>query len=80
MNKQQEKQMRNRLAAYAGFTIHFSIYVGLMIFIWIIWLAGGGTISDFAWPVFPTIAWGFILVVHYFSAQRGLRGKSRHTT
>jgi len=73
MQTSNEKNISKQVTALAGFTIHLCIYIGTMIFTWTSWLLLSRRLSDFAWPLFPTLAWGTILLVHFMSTQKGYR-------
>lgn len=57
----------------ASFKSHFASYIIINIFLWVLWLVGGGRTgtSGVPWPVWPTLGWGIGLAFHYLGAYGG---------
>ena len=65
VNKDPElwEQARKR----AEFKSHFTTYLAMVPFFWIIWLLTGARISGsgIPWPVWPSAGWGIGVLFHY---------------
>jgi hypothetical protein len=68
-----DKQIEEEIKAFTGFRIHFTVYILVNVFAWVSWFAGGGTIDMEAWPVYLSLGWGLILVIHFLIAYRAFR-------
>jgi hypothetical protein len=66
-----DEELRQKARARAGgkisFYIHFSVYVGVNLMLFFIWLFAGGLTGTFPWFLFPLVFWGIGVVVHYMS-------------
>lgn len=69
------KLIRHDIQVYTGFRLHLMVYVIVMLTIWGGWLAQGGALDIYAWPVYPTFAWGFILIIHCLAAYRSFQAR-----
>ncbi len=54
----------------AAFKRHFTIYIIINVFLWLLWLFTGSDSynSGLPWPVWPTLGWGIGLAFHYIGA------------
>ena len=57
----------------AGFKMHLTIYVIVILFLWVLW----GFLAfinewDYStkWPIFPMLGWGLGVLLHYFIVYR----------
>ena len=64
------------IRALRGFRLHVSLYILLVGAMWIGWFLQGG-MDIHPWPIYPTIAWGLILLVHYLAAWSYYRHKEK---
>lgn len=71
------KILKHDIHIYSGFKLHLLIFFVAMLTLWIGWFAQGGELDVYAWPVYPTFAWGFILVIHCLVAYRALRARKK---
>jgi hypothetical protein len=56
------EQAKKRVEEKKGFFIHFSVYIGVNIFLVIIWAVTG---AGFPWFVFPLGGWGIGILFHF---------------
>lgn len=57
----------DRARAKIGFYIHLSVYVGVNLLLFFIWLFTGGLNGEFPWFVFPLVFWGIGLIANGLS-------------
>jgi len=66
-----EEELRSRAKdkaqAKVGFYGHLSVYVGVNLLLFFIWLFTGGLQGAFPWFVFPLVFWGIGLIANYLS-------------
>lgn len=62
-----------RASDIIGFYIHFSCYVSVNVFLFILWWWTNSEYEVFPWPIFTTIGWGVGIIFHFF----GVFGKGR---
>ena len=55
------KKARLRAEAKLGFYIHFAVYSGVNVMLFVIWWFIGG----YPWFVFPLLGWGVGLLAHF---------------
>ena len=72
MIKQQDPEIVHEVNAFKSFRAHLTAYLLINGFFWLIWFANGG-MSIYAWPVYPTVIWGVILLIHFISAYRAFK-------
>lgn len=72
MNIKQDKQLLREAKALGTFKMHLSVYLIVMALLWLAWFFVNGT-GTVAWPVYPSIAWGAVLVFHFLSVYRLFR-------
>lgn len=62
----------------ASFRAHFTIYLLMQVFFWLLWYFTGGSRErdGFPWPVWPMLGWGIGVVSHYLSAYGPRSGPS----
>lgn len=68
--------LRDEIRAITGFRLHVSLYILIVGLMWLAWFLQGGT-DIHPWPLYPTIGWGFILLVHYLGAWSYYRQKEK---
>jgi len=54
----------------ASFKRHFSVYVVINLFLWLLWFFTGAHKTDHGipWPVWPTIGWGIGIFFQFLGA------------
>lgn len=68
-NQQQRDERLWRIAkARAAFRTHFSAYLIVNGFLWLIWYLTDGNLSGTPWPVWPMAGWGLALAFNYYFA------------
>lgn len=72
MSIKQDRQLLQEAKALAAFKTHLSVYLVVMASLWLTWFFDNGT-GIMAWPVYPSVAWGIVLVVHFLSVYRLFR-------
>ena len=72
MNVQQDRQLLQKAKALSAFKRHLSVYLMVMVLLWLTWFFGNVT-SIIAWPVYPSAGWGLILFFHFLSVYRLFR-------
>ncbi|MEO0897861.1 MAG: 2TM domain-containing protein [Bacteroidota bacterium] len=68
--RKREKQKKSTRERMASFKIHGMVYLGVNLFFWGIWAADGGHSHDM-WPMYPGMAWGLGLFLHYVGGVLG---------
>lgn len=76
MARETNSEIKEEVNVFKAFRTHLTYYILINAFFWLIWLANGG-MSIYAWPAYPTIIWGIILLIHYISANRAFRHHSK---
>lgn len=57
--------LTKRAKARVGFKIHFTVYVSVIGFLWVLWFMTG---VRHPWPIYPTLGWGIGVLFHYLVA------------
>ena len=73
MNINSDNEIVHEVKVFRNFRIHLSIYIVIMACIWLIYWLRGGVISLYTWPVYLSMAWGFIVALHLLVAYRAFR-------
>jgi len=80
-NLNRDPELWKKARERAGFKIHFIVYILVTLFLWVLW-AFIGYINDGVygqkWPLYPTLGWGLIVILHYrivFNWKRNLTQK-----
>ena len=73
MNTNLDKEIIHEIKVFRNFKIHLSIYLTIIAFTWVAYWATGGTMSLEAWPLYLSLAWGLIVVIHLIVAYRAFR-------
>lgn len=68
-------ELKDDLDVLSAFWLHLLVYFLVMVTSWFFWIANGGAFTVEAWPVVPSIGWGFILVIHCLVVYRTFRIK-----
>src|SRR5215475_10854326 len=58
------RRVEGRMKARNGFYIHFIVFLGANLFLWMIGLTTGSL--EVPWPLFATIPWAMALAIHGF--------------
>lgn len=70
MKTDQDKQTERDLQTYRVFKIHLSIYAVVITIIWLGLFAQGGSFMVDSWPVYISLGWGLIIILHCLFACR----------
>ncbi len=62
MDNHKEEQLKYEAQKRVDFKHHFTIYLVVTAFLWIIWTVSGG---GYVWPEWPTVGWGIGIFFHY---------------
>lgn len=68
-----DKELWEKAHKRAGFKIHFSIYILVIAFLWVLWVFLGFLNKDdynVKWPIFPMLGWGLGVFFHYLAVYR----------
>ena len=68
-----DKEIIHEVKIFRNFRIHLSIYLIVIACTWIGYLALGGVMDFEAWPIYVSVVWGLILVLHLIVAYRAFR-------
>lgn len=68
-----DKEIIHEVKIFRNFRIHLSIYFIVIACTWIGYWAAGGVMGLETWPVYVSLAWGLILVLHLIVAYRAFR-------
>jgi len=72
------KQLKQDVNVFSRFALHFSIFVGANITLWVSWLAAGGTLEFTAWPLYLSSGWGIVLLIHFYKTYRQFREQKKN--
>ena len=73
MNTELDKEIIHEVKLFRNFKIHLSVYLIAIGSTWIGFWAAGGEMVLYSWPLYVSLTWGFILVVHLIVAYRAFR-------
>ena len=60
------RKAEKRAHDMVGFYIHFTCYVSVNLFLFILWAWTNMDDGVFPWPIFSAIGWGIGIIFHYF--------------
>jgi hypothetical protein len=72
MPVQNDNKLLKQANAVASFKTHAAIYLLVTGLQWVVWFFSG-RFSVPVWPVYPTLAWGVVLLWHYRYARSILK-------
>ncbi len=66
MAKDQETQLRRQAQMRVIFKTHALVYLTIVTFLWIVFYLTSMTNDerDYVWPVWPTLGWGLVVLLH----------------
>lgn len=67
------KKARKRAEDMVGFYIHFTCYIAVNLFLFILWAWTNMDDGVFPWPVFTTLGWGIGIIFHFYAVFGGGR-------
>lgn len=68
---QLRQEARARAEAKLGFYIHFAVYSGVNLLLFLIWFFITAPVNVFPWFLFPLAFWGIGIVAHYLTVFGG---------
>jgi len=64
---------QRRAKDIVGFYIHFTCYVAVNFFLFVLWAFPNPSGLVFPWPIFTTIGWGIGIIFHFYAVIGGGR-------
>jgi len=61
------KKAQKRAEDMVGFYIHFTCYIAVNVFLFLLWGFTNAGLGVFPWPVFTTIGWGVGIIFHFYA-------------
>jgi hypothetical protein len=68
MDTNSDSKLWRQAKARMEFRVHFGIYLGVMLALWVLWAWIG--VDTHPWPVYPTIGWGIGIFFHFLEAYQ----------
>lgn len=76
MNPGTEKQViKEEVRLFTGFKKHLLVFVAVLTVLWVTWFITGS--SSTFWPLYPSMLWLVILVIHFITAYRGIEKRNK---
>jgi cell division protein FtsW (lipid II flippase) len=69
MTDSRNQQLQHKIKSLSAFKTHFSVFAVAIGSLWLVWYFMGQR-TIYAWPLYPTIIWGSILLFHFLFVYR----------